>query len=302
MKPPQLFPGGRMPFLIMLTCLLGLSMAASEDTDFDKAIKAFDQNNIGGYIQPMVDYFGANMSGGWYHSAAIPQTGLSLSVNIIAMGSLVQDDQKTFTAVAPAGYNPSTFQSATIFGGEGGEATGPGGLSYGASGGIFNTALFPLATLQLTVGSIYGTEAIIRGVPLPEIGNAPKVTFVGFGVRHSISQYLPEAPLDLAAGVFYNHIDVGDLVAMKSFAFGVQASKSFSVLEVYGGLAYEKSSTDISYVSTSTGSPNVSVSLDGANTFRATAGVGLNLAVLHFFVDANVGSITNLSGGIGFGF
>lgn len=292
---------GRTLFLFTLTCLLYLSRAAAQ-SDVEKAIKAFDQNNIGGYIQPLADYFGANMSAGWYHSAAIPQTGLSISVNIIAMGSLVEDAQKTFTAVAPAGYNPSTFQTATIFGGQGGEATGPGGLSYGASGGVFDTPMFPLATLQIHVGSIFGTEAIIRGVPLPEIGSAPKVTYLGFGVRHSISQYLPEAPVDLAAGVFYNHIDFGDLVTMKSFSFGAQASKSFSVLEVYGGIAYEKSTTDISYVSTTTGNPNVSVSLDGANTFRATAGVGLNLAVFHIFVDANVGSITNFSGGLGFGF
>lgn len=54
---------GRTLSLFTLTCLLCLSRAAAQ-SDVEKAIKAFDQNNIGGYIQPLADYFGANMSAG----------------------------------------------------------------------------------------------------------------------------------------------------------------------------------------------------------------------------------------------
>ena len=296
MKPPQLFVKIGLPLLFLM------STAVAEDSDIEKAIKAFDQNNVGGYIQPMADFFGANMSAGWYHSAAIPTTGLSISANIIAMGSSVGDDQKTFTAKAPTGFNPSTFQTATVFGGSGSTVTDQNtGLQYRGSDGALNTPLFPLAALQVHIGSIYGTEAVIRGVPLPEISGAPKVTFFGFGVRHSISQYLPEFPLDIAAGVFYNHIAFGDIIDMKSFAFGAQGSKSFSVLEIYGGFAYESSSMDLSYQSTASGNPNVDISLDGANNFRATIGAGLNLAVFHVFADVNVGSVTNFSAGVGFG-
>jgi hypothetical protein len=228
--------------------------------------------------------------------------GLNISLNIIAMGSSVGDDQKTFTAKAPAGFNPSTFKTATVFGGTGTTVTDQGtGLSYRGSDGAINTPIFPLAALQLNIGSIYGTEAIIRGVPIPQISGAPKVTFLGFGVRHNISQYLPEFPVDIAAGVFYNHISFGDIIDMKSFAFGAQGSKSFSVLEIYGGFAYESSSMDLSYKSSTAGNPSVGITLDGANTFRATLGVGLNLAILHIFGDVNVGSVTNFSAGIGFG-
>jgi hypothetical protein len=134
------------------------------------------------------------------------------------------------------------------------------------------------------------------------VSGAPKITFFGLGVRHSISQYLVEFPVDIAAGIFWNTIKFGDLIDMKSFSFGAQASRSFSVLELYGGLAYEKSSLDLSYVSTAPGAANVGLTLDGVNKFRATVGLGLNLAILHLYGDVNVGSITNFSAGLGFGF
>jgi hypothetical protein len=273
---------------------------ARADSDLENAIKAFGKDEITGYIQPMADFFGANMSGAWYHSAAIPQTGLSISINVITMGSVVGDDQKTFT-LHHEGFSP--FTTATVFGGKGGSVTDSAtGFSYSASDGAINTPLFPLAALQAHIGSIQGTEVIIRGIPLPEISGAPKVTYFGFGARHSISQYLPAVPVDIAAGIFWNTIKFGDIIDMKSFAFGAQASKSFAVIEVYGGLAYESSSMDLSYKSTTAGGGNVDISLDGANTFRATVGVGLNLAVFHLYGDVNVGSITNFSAGLGFGF
>jgi hypothetical protein len=219
------------------------------------------------------------------------------------MGSSVGDDHKTFTATAPPGFTPSTYQTATVFGGQGGTVTDNATqLSYRGSDGALNTTLFPLAALQVHFGSLYGTEVVLRGIPIPEIQGAPKVSFFGGGIRHSVSQYIPESPLDIAAGVFYNTISFGDIIDMKSFAFGAQASKSFAIVEIYGGVAYESSSMDLQYVSSSGGAGNVSLSLDGENTFRVTLGAGLNLAVFHLYGDANFGAVTNFSAGLGFGF
>jgi hypothetical protein len=285
---------------MLLVCITG---ARADESKLEQAVKALNETYVKNYIQPISDFFGANMSAGWYHSAAIPQTGFTLSVNIIAMGSVVGDDQKHFTANTPPGFATPTFEAPTVFGGKAPTITDPSGLSFrGLADGALDAPMFPLAALQLNIGSIYGTEAIIRGLPIPQISGAPKVTFFGLGVRHSISQYLVEFPVDIAAGVFWNTIKFGDLINMTSFSFGAQASKSFSVLELYGGLAYEKSSMDLSYVSTAPGAANVGLSLDGVNKFRATVGLGLNLAILHLYGDVNVGSITNFSAGLGFGF
>ena len=91
---------------------------------------------------------------------------------------------------------------------------------------------------------------------------------------------------------------------MKGYGFALQASKEFSVLVLYGGVQYEKSTLTISFTSTdpTATSPNVNVDLEGSNVVRGTIGAGLNLGVVKLFADANFGAITSFSGGIGFGF
>jgi hypothetical protein len=81
----------------------------------------------------------------------------------------------------------------------------------------------------------------------------------------------------------------------------VEASKSLSILRVYGGLAWEKSSMELKYTPVNAAIPAVDITLDGANNFRATIGLGLHIVFFSIFADANFGSVTNFSAGIGFG-
>lgn len=297
--------------LLKLLCVLigGLILLAPESTaqtELEKAIQQYNATSIGGYLQPIADMVGANMHAGYYHSAYVPQSGFSIGVDIIAMGSLVKDDQKNYTAAAPAGFTPGTFQTATIFGGKGTAVTHQTNtsLQYKGSDGIFNTSIFPMAAPQLRIGSLYGTEVVIRFLATPSLGDnkLPVLTFWGAGARHSLSQYIPYCPVDIAASFFYSNFSFGDLIKAKGMAFGVQASKSIKILMLYGGLSYEKSTMDLSFKTTDpTSTPLVDVSLDGANKFRATVGVGVNFGLFKVFADANFGTVTNYSGGIGFG-
>jgi hypothetical protein len=291
---------------MILLALIFLVTAARSESSFEKTLKSFTANEVKGYIQPLADVFGANMNAGWYRSAELPRTGFNISFNIIGMAAKIGTDQQVYTANAPAGYNPATFETATVFGKQGKTVTDVNtGLSYRGSDGALDVSLFPLATLQVTIGHLYGTELIIRGIPLPEISGAPKITFWGVGGRHSISQYLfsgDDAPVHIAAGVFYNRISLGDFVTVSAFSAGPQVSKKFSVLELYGALAYESNSMNIKFTSTATGSPTVDIELPGENNFHGTIGAALNLGFLHLHADANFGSLTSFSTGIGFGF
>lgn len=293
--------GSALAILCMLLVATVLSQSSLENT-----LKQFGTNTVKGYIQPMADLFGANMHAGLYRSADVPTAGFHLAVDIIAMGASVGDDQKSYEVELPAGYAAATFKAPTIFGDkEGTVYTDPvTGLQYASSGGIINTSLFPLATIQATVGSIYGTDAIIRFVPIPSFKDEkfPKITMWGIGARHSISQYLPEPPVDIAAGIFYSKFSVGDFIDFTGVTIGAQAGKTFSVLSVFGGLAWESSQMNLSYTSTVQGvNPNVDIDLDGDNSFRFTAGASLQLAFFRLFADANFGSVTNFSAGLGFG-
>jgi hypothetical protein len=102
--------------------------------------------------------------------------------------------------------------------------------------------------------------------------------------------------------VYFNSFTIGDLMDFKGFAVNAQASKSIKILILYGGIAYESSKMNLKYASTDPTSPQgVDITLDGSNKVRFTVGVGLNLGILKVFADANFGSVTNYSAGIGFG-
>jgi hypothetical protein len=295
-------------FLVLALMLFLPAHLTRAESDLEKALRQYNFNAVKGYIQPVADLFGANMNTGYYHSAAIPTAGFHLSFKIIAMGSMVSDDQKSYNIVLPAGFVPTagtSLKTATVFGDKGTLFTdATTGFSYRGSDGIVNTSLFPLAVPQLTIGSVYGTEASVRFVTIPEIDNGkfPKTTLWGIGGRHSISQYIQDAPLDIAVGINYGKFTVGDFIDLSALSFGAQASKEFSVLTLYGGIQSEKSTMNLKYTSTDpTAPPAVDIDLDAANTFRFTLGAGLNLGVFKLFGDANFGSVTTLSVGFGFG-
>lgn len=283
--------------------LLPLLVASGRaQSDLEKIIRQQNAENVKGYVQPIADLFGANMNAGFIRNARIPETGFNIRFDIIGMVGLVSSDQETYMAQDPWG---GKFKTATIFGKKGGSSPNPLAptdttQAFRGSDGLFNTSIFPFATPQLTIGHIFGTEASIRYVPIPEISKLPKITLFGIGVRHSISQYFDAFPVDLAAGFLYNSFTVGDIISVKGYGFTLQGSKELAILVLYGGVQFEKSTLTLTYTSTVSG--NVNVELEGSNVVRGVVGAGLNLGFLKIFADANFGAITSFSGGIGFGF
>ena len=277
---------------------------ASAQSIVEDALKQLDGPNGKGYMQPIADLFGANMQAGSYHTAAIPKAGFNIAFDIVVMGGFVGDDQKSFDGVLPTGFNPATAKAPTVFGEKGPLITDAGtGLSYRFPDGIINASMFPLIVPQLTVGSFMGTEVFARYVFIPKLGEdaLPSTTLWGAGIRHNVSQWLGVLPVDIAVGFFYNKFTSGDLIDYTGTQIGAQASKTFQLVTVYGGLAWEQSTMNLKYVSTAPGGGAVDIDLDGANTFRFTAGALLKLGIFRLFGDINFGSVTHLSGGIGLG-
>ena len=296
-------PRLRILFLVIPALLVSPSGLRGQ-TDAEEMLKQLTADRAAGYFQPFADVVGANVNSGFYHSAAIPKAELNIEFSIIAMGAAVGEDQESFQANAPSGFDPATFPTATIFGGQGTLVTdATTGLQYSGSGGIISTSMFPQFVPQLKVGSFLGTEAIVRFIALPESEDIPEVIQFGVGGRHSISQYFAEVPLDIAFGVFYNSFTAGDIIDYEGIAAGVQASKAWELFTVYGGLQWEESTMNLTYISEdpTVTNPAINIDLTGANTFRFTAGGALTLGIIKFFVDANFGSITAFSGGIGIG-
>ncbi len=293
---------------ILMSCtvagLLMLSSEARAQTPFDETMQQLSSRNVQGYLQPFVNSTSADMNAGFYHSASISDFGLNFQFQIIAMAVLIGDNEKFYDATPPQsqGYSQQPVRTATVFGDKGAFIQGPApGLYYQFQNGQFKTAVIPGGVPQLTIGNLLGTQAILRYIQLPQIGNVPRTTLAGGGIRHSLSRYFSVLPVDVAAGVFYQRFTFGDYITASAAMIGVQASKSFSILTLYGGLQYEETTMSLNY--TFKGEPPTKVSLDLSSINHAclTLGLCLNLALIDINGDISIGNVTAISAGFGFG-
>ncbi|MFO7889657.1 MAG: DUF6588 family protein [bacterium] len=270
--------------LLIVILLLGSMVAYSQD--LDKTITQYQKNNATGYLQPLADAFGANLNSGLSRSAHISKFGLHIGLSLQAMYSPIPDDKKKFI---PEGAD---FEVPTIFGSE---------SNYNEYlDGLWDTDFFPLAVPQLTIGSLMGTEATVRyfAYENKEIG---EIKLYGWGLRHSISQYIPLCPIDIAAGFFQQKFSIGSYVEANALYYGLQVSKKISVLMLYAGVGGEKSTLDLNYEFEDSGD-KISFDLDGENKTRMTIGAGLDFKYIKLYADYHLAPQNVFSGGIGFGF
>jgi hypothetical protein len=290
--------------MIFLTFSFSLFVSSGYgQTDLENALKQYDAQTVKGYIQPLASLYGANISTGTYRTASIPIAGFHISVDLIGMGSLVKDDYKTYTVTLPQGFTQRTSVQPTILGPRATLVTDPSGFQYKGSDGMIDASLFSHGVAQITVGSLQGTEGYFRFLATPSLSSNkfPKTTLYGGGARHSITQYFPNAPLDIAVGFSYNAMSMGDLIDIKSTMIGVQGSKTWDVFTLYGGTGWEQSTLKLNYTTSGAEGTPVNVELNGDNTFRVTAGGLVKLGFFKIFADANIGSLVVFTGGIGFG-
>jgi hypothetical protein len=289
--------------LFMFLALLWTKPALSQIDNFDY----IDENAVKQFGKPLVTAIGAAMNSGSYHTAHIPKL-FGFSIGVKGMMMFIPDDQKTFTPDLPTGYKSITGDNstATIFGDLGTIYTGPFGY-YTYPNGL-NQSSVPFVMPQATL-SLMGTELLVRYVPLNL--KKTKINLFGIGLRHSVSQYIPFCPVDLAVQVLYNKLDVDNLFTSTHLAFNAEVSKTFAILTLYGGVQSEKSKVSFGYTTTADPtSPNpllqtartVSADVEGDNKIRMTAGFALGLGIFVLNADYSLGSQAVASAGLTFEF
>jgi hypothetical protein len=158
--------------------------------------------------------------------------------------------------------------------------------------------MVPFAIPQLSIGSVYGTDLTFRFFTYSfeeEIGD---LTQFSWGIRHSISQYLPLVPVDLAVGFYNSYFTIGEYIDCSSWIVTAQASKTVSIFTFYGGLGYEMSNLKIDYHEEEV---DISYDLKGINSIRLTAGITFNLGPVKLNADYNLASQSSFSAGLGIG-
>jgi hypothetical protein len=172
--------------------------------------------------------------------------------------------------------------------------------------GDYTDIPLPLFAPQLTLGTVYGTNLTLRWLPEIETNeDIGKVKFFGFGIQHNpaVWGFLPPLPLDVSLGYFTQSLKVGTLFEARSQAFNINASKQFGFrflnVTPYGGIQYETSTFDFSYDLDVDGEAvPVKFSVDGANKYRATAGVSIRLLAININGDYNLGKYQSFSAGV----
>lgn len=269
-----------------VTALTLLATAPTAAQNVEDVIGRYTGPNAEGFLQPLADVLGAALGSGWARSADI-QPGFHLRVSVIAAGAPISDDARTFRATTDDFAPVTTVDAPTIFGATDPVAvSGNGGTTYRFAGGL-DTELMGTLIPQITVGTVAGTEAMVRWFSVDLGDDFGTVSQLGLGARHDIDQYFDGLPLDLAAGMYWQSFDVGDYIKTSTISAMVHGSRSSGVLTVFGGVGYEASSADISFE----GEANTAdVTLDGANSLRGTVGVGIQLWALGVFADYTVAS------------
>ncbi len=113
-----------------------------------------------------------------------------------------------------------------------------------------NMSSISAAVPQLEIGSLYGTELLLRFVPPVRFSeNVGDFSFWGVGLRHSISQYFPERWFDMAVQGVYQGTSLTNTIGLTESKLTADASiRSFSVqigkrlwdaLDLYGAYAFE---------------------------------------------------------------
>lgn len=258
-----------------------------------------------GYVKPLATALGTGVNSATYYTAEVPSLfGFSLSLK--AMYIFIPEDDKTFTPYLPEGYESGP--TATAFGDKGNTYAGYEGFIPMPPG--INMSEVPLTFPQISFAA-FGTELMIRYFPNVKLAEERDLSFWGLGLKHSISQYIPLFPVDLAVQVFYNNFGITDIVEHTNLAFNVHTSKTFGILILYGGVQYETSTLQLDYkIDGEPGSPDpllrqdkdVSLSIKGNNSFRLTLGTALKLSFFALNVDANIGSQIAVTGGLNFAF
>lgn len=172
--------------------------------------------------------------------------------------------------------------------------------------------VFPTATAQLTVGTVFGTNLAVRYFPDVEIADLGKFSYLGVGLIHNFGVWFPNPiPLDLTVGYFTQKLKVGTIFESNASQYGIYASKTLGIIisfTPYIGLTVETSKTNVSYDYTVTGPGGVQqkgtarFDLEGENGSSAVIGFNLHLGIININADYKLAKTKTASAGISLGF
>ncbi len=287
----------------LLAVLAVAALAAPASAQLSDNLGALTGDNAAGYLNPLVKGLSGTMNAAIFHTGRIPKQSLGFQIGARLMGVNFDDGDRTYSPTDPPGFTSTgSVKAPTVIGDtKSVSQPGQGGTTLYHPGG-FDIGQFAFAAPQLTVGTVFGTQATIRWISI-EIGDSDlgKFDLFGIGGQHSISQYFPDLPLDVAVGAFYQHFKIDDtLVDAKTWHFDVTGSRDYGVLQPYAGIGFDTIDMKSEYTESGTGS-TIAVDFDPESNFHLTLGSEASLAILKLYGEVNFAAQTGVAVGLSFG-
>jgi hypothetical protein len=303
----------------MLASVWVLLLAPMAGAGLQDQLAAYSGDNAEGYLRPFSDAVGASLNNGLFQSSYIPVNGIYASFEIRAMAVWFSDDDRTFTARTQEGFSPPTWVKVpTVVGpGEAVSIEGDGGTTYMFPGG-FNLNSFALSVPQIRFGSYRGTEGLFRYLAADLGGDEfGDLSLVGFGLRHSISQYLrPDFPVSLAGGFFWQRFragenkDGGDIFRSTAWTIGLQGGRVYgggwATIEPYAGLSVDSHTMDVKYTGDvedeeEDAGSSIDISFDTTHSLKFTVGFLAELAVVGVHAEYSIAGQNSFAFGLALG-
>lgn len=278
------------------------------------------------YLQPYGEMLGKSLNGGWYNSAGVHRIGgfdLTFGVNM----AMVPDVGKTFDVAAllpkmSPGWSleDQNLNMAPTAAGSMTEALRPGlvhesGVELELPNGSGFDKL-PAPMVQAAVGLPWDTEVAVRFIPSTSLGDAGKVKLYGFGVKHSLKQYIPflkRMPM-LQSSLMLGYTRLGSDVGVSyaggsdqqleitsgAFTSRLLVGLNMPILALYTGVGYGTTNSDFALKGEYPGIGQDPFTL-GYTTNGVDFNAGLRLRFGFFAIhgDYTFGDYSMLSAGVG---
>ncbi len=177
---------------------------------------------------------------------------------------------------------------------------------------IQDPGIFPTVAPQLSIGTVYGTQATLRWLPNITLNDeVGELGYFGFGIQHNPAVWFEDPlPVDIGLSFFTQKLNIGggDVLDVTTTAFGFQLSKTFggfvASLTPYGGFLLEKSEMKANYdyeIAPGIVIP-IEFELEGANKNRVILGVGASIVGLNAFLDFNISEVNTVNFTVMYGF
>jgi len=253
-----------------LLCTVSVPLSA-QDGDLGDRFASLAIDNAKGYVGPVAEGLGHALTAGFAQTARSHKL-LGFDIGVRVMAALPSAARETFDAIVPTSVSYEGVTFTNPYASANGSLATP--TAVGAGDGIvlvpqgnFRQAILlagenpddytiefpegldlpavPFAIAQFSIGLPFSTEFTLRMVPAvtpdEEIG---EIKATGFGVKHTVTHWLPTFPVDVAVFAGTQDFQVGDWLDANAVTYGVIASRSIGPLTAFGHV--RRASADVS--------------------------------------------------------